>query len=168
VGTAAASIGSTLGAGAAFLVGRTLARKMVEERVAKDPRFRAIDQAVAQQGFRIVFLIRLAPVFPFNVMNYAFGLTKVRFRDYLLASWIGMFPATAFNVYLGSLLSSLAELDSPGPKASGLKQAFFYVGLLATVAVVIYVTRTAKRALSQAVPDAVIEVDHVESTPVDR
>lgn len=154
-GTAAASIGSTLGAAAAFLVGRTLARHLVEARVAKDARFRAIDHAVARQGFRIVLLIRLAPVFPFNVMNYAFGLTKVRFRDYFFASWIGMFPATAFNVYIGSLLGSLAEVHSPGSQSHRLHQVFFYAGLAATLAVVIYVTRMAKAALTQAVPDAI-------------
>ncbi len=153
VGTVTASIGSTLGAAAAFLVGRTLARGIVEEKVSKDTRFRAIDRAVAVQGFKIVFLIRLAPIFPYNLLNYAFGLTKVRFRDYLLASWIGMFPATAFNVYIGSLLSSLSDVDSLPTEASRPRQVFFYVGIIVTLLVVIYVTRLAKAALARAVPE---------------
>jgi uncharacterized membrane protein YdjX (TVP38/TMEM64 family) len=153
VGTAAASVGSTLGAGAAFLVGRTLARGIVEGKVARDAQFRALDRAVADKGFKIVLLVRLAPIFPFNLTNYAFGLTKVRFRDYFWASWIGMFPATAFNVYLGSLLESLADLSARPAPASSLRTVVFYAGLAATVVATVYVTRVARAALKKAAPD---------------
>ena len=100
-GTIAVSVGSTLGAVAAFLVGRTLARDWIEQKVAGNARFRAIDQAVGQQGFKIVLLTRLSPIFPFNLLNYAFGITRVSLRDYVLASWIGMLPATVMYVYFG-------------------------------------------------------------------
>lgn len=83
-GIIAVSLGSVAGAAAAFLNGRFLARGLIEEKIARHPRFRALDRAVAEQGFKIVLLTRLSPVFPFNLLNYAFGLTQVRFRDYLL------------------------------------------------------------------------------------
>jgi len=108
-GTIVVSIGSTLGAAAAFLAGRFLARDWVAHKVEGNRTFRTIDGAVGNQGFKIVFLTRLSPVFPFNLLNYAFGLTSVRFRDYFLASWIGMFPATVLFVYLGAAVGELAR-----------------------------------------------------------
>jgi uncharacterized membrane protein YdjX (TVP38/TMEM64 family) len=88
------SVGSVLGATAAFLVGKTLLRGWIERRIAAYPRFQAIDRVVGEQGFKIVLLVRLSPLFPFNLLNYAFGLTKVRLWQYVLASWIGMLPGT--------------------------------------------------------------------------
>ena len=156
-GTAAASIGSTLGATAAFLVGRTLARPWVERKVAGHARFRAIDRAVGEHGLKIVLLIRLSPLFPFNLLNYAFGLTRVSLRDYFLASWIGMLPGTLMYAYLGSVAKSLAELASGKAGGSVGQQVLFVVGLVVTVVVTVLVTRIAKRALDQAVPGVVEE-----------
>lgn len=151
-GTIAVSVGSTLGASAAWLLGRTLARGFIEQRVAGNPKFRAIDEAIGQHGFKIVLLLRLSPVFPFNLLNYALGLTRVSFRDYLLASWIGMLPATVMIVYIGSSVRSLADVMS-GQVETGLGQKVLFVaGLLATVAVTILVTRVAQRALRTVVP----------------
>jgi uncharacterized membrane protein YdjX (TVP38/TMEM64 family) len=150
--TIAVSLGSTAGAAAAFLVGRTLLRGWVEARVARNPKFRAIDQAVAEQGLKIVLLTRLSPVFPFTLLNYAFGLTRVRFRDYVLASWIGMFPGTVTYVYLGSLLDELADVAAGKAGKSMEQKILFGVGLAATLVVTVFVTRLARRALAQAVP----------------
>jgi uncharacterized membrane protein YdjX (TVP38/TMEM64 family) len=153
VGFITVSIGSTLGATAAFLVGRTLARGLVEAKVAGNPRFRALDQAVGEQGFKIVLLTRLSPVFPFNLLNYAFGLTRVRLRDYALASWIGMMPGTLMYVYFGTLVSELAELDTEGSQQRTGRLVFYGLGLIvAVVAVTVYVTRLARAALARAVP----------------
>jgi uncharacterized membrane protein YdjX (TVP38/TMEM64 family) len=151
-GTVAVSVGSTLGAAAAFLIGRTLARGWVERKVAGNPRFRAIDQAIGREGFKIVLLLRLSPVFPFNLLNYALGLTSVSFRSYLLASWIGMLPATVMYVYLGSALGSLARVADGRGERSPAEKGLFYGGLAATVVVTILITRLARRALSAAVP----------------
>lgn len=151
-GTVAVSLGSTAGASAAFLVGRFLARDWVERRVADNPKFRAIDQAVAEQGFKIVLLTRLSPVFPFTLLNYAFGLTKVRFRDYVLASWVGMFPGTLMYVYLGSLVKDIADLVAGRIENTPERAALFYGGLVATVVVTVYVTRVARQALARALP----------------
>ncbi len=153
LGTVAVSIGSTLGASAAFLAGRTLARGFIEAKISHNPRFRAIDQAVKHEGFKIVLLTRLSPVFPFNLLNYAFGLTPVSLRDYFLASWLGMLPGTVMYVYLGSAAKNLADLAAGKVEGGTGQQVLFGVGLLATVAVTVAVTRVAKRALTAVVPD---------------
>ncbi|HZN60242.1 MAG TPA: TVP38/TMEM64 family protein [Planctomycetota bacterium] len=156
VGTVAVSVGSVAGAVAAFVLGRTLARDWIEQKVARSTKFRAIDRAVAQQGFRIVLLTRLSPVFPFTLLNYAFGLTKVSFRDYVVASWIGMLPGTVLFVYIGSALGSLSELFSPSERArTPAEWTFFIVGLVATGVTTVYVTRIAGHALRSAVDEPV-------------
>jgi uncharacterized membrane protein YdjX (TVP38/TMEM64 family) len=150
-GTAIISVASTLGATAAFLVGRHLARDWVARRIAGNPRFAAIDAAVGREGWKIVGLTRLSPAFPFNLLNYAYGLTSVRPRDYVIASWVGMLPGTVMYVYLGSLAGSLARLGAPGGGRTPAQGALFWVGLAATVAVTILVTRIARRALDRRI-----------------
>jgi uncharacterized membrane protein YdjX (TVP38/TMEM64 family) len=153
VGVVAVSLGSTAGACAAFLVGRWVARPWVERKVAGNPHFQALDRATAVQGFKIVLLLRLSPVFPFNLLNYALALTRVRFRDYALASWIGMFPGTVMYVYVGSTIGELAALS--GERERSLAEwVFFFAGLALTVVATVYITRVAKRALSQALAEA--------------
>ena len=93
-GSILVSASATLGATAAFLVGRYLFRDAVARRMARSPVFKAIDAAVGRNGWKIVGLARLSPLLPFNLLNYAFGITGVSLRDYLLASWIGMMPGT--------------------------------------------------------------------------
>jgi uncharacterized membrane protein YdjX (TVP38/TMEM64 family) len=150
-GSLLVSLSSTAGATAAFLVGRYLARDLVARRVAGNAMFSSIDEAVASEGWKIVGLTRLSPVFPFNLLNYAFGLTRVSLRDYVLASWIGMMPGTVMYVYLGSLAGSLAELGAKegGRARSPAEWALYAVGLIATVAVTVVITRIARRALSR-------------------
>lgn len=151
--TACVSIGSTLGAALAFLIGRYLARGMIERRLAAHPRFHAIDEAVGSQGFRIVLLTRLSPAFPFNLLNYAFGLTGVSFRDYVAASWLGMLPGTILFVYVGSTTRQLADILAGKAQTSAAQQILFYVGLAATLLVTIVLTRIARRALKTAIPE---------------
>lgn len=150
-GSALVSLASTLGATAAFLVGRHLARGWVAQRIAGNPRFAAIDAAVGREGWKIVGLTRLSPVFPFNLLNYAYGLTGVRLRDYVLASWVGMFPGTVMYVYLGSLAGGLATLGATGGGRTPAQWTLFFVGLAATVAVTVLVTRIARRALARRI-----------------
>jgi len=150
-GSAYVSIAATLGATAAFLVGRYAARGWVSKRTDGNAKFKAIDEAVAKEGWKIVGLTRLSPVFPFNLLNYAFGLTKVKLRDYFLASWIGMMPGTVMYVYIGSLAGSLATLGTGGRSRTPGEWALYGVGLIATVAVSIYVTRVARKALAAKV-----------------
>ena len=154
VGTVTCSVGSTLGASAAFLVGRFLARDWVARRVSGNPKFAAVDEAVGRQGFKIVLLTRLSPIFPFNFQNYAYGLTGVPFWKYFFASWIGMLPGTIMYVYLGQALGSLATLASgeKRDKTTG-EWVLFGVGLLVTVVVATVVARIAGKAIKEAVPD---------------
>ena len=107
-----------------------------------------------ENGFKIVLLTRLSPLFPFNVLNYAYGASPVAFRDYLVASWIGMLPATILYVYLGSAIASLADLAAGRVEGGLAQKLLFGLGLAATAAVTVLVTRIARRALSQAVPTA--------------
>jgi uncharacterized membrane protein YdjX (TVP38/TMEM64 family) len=141
------SIGATLGATCAFLVGRYLARDWITKRIGTNPKFKAIDDAVATEGWKIVGLIRLAPIFPFTLINYAFGLTRVSLRDYVLASWIAMMPGTVMYVYFGSVLGDLAKLDKGVQSPPVLK---WIIGIL-TVLVTIYITRFARKALAQKI-----------------
>ncbi|MCA9245679.1 MAG: TVP38/TMEM64 family protein [Planctomycetales bacterium] len=156
-GTVAVVLGSVGGATVAFLAGRWLVRDLVEERVGRSTKFAAIDRAVGEHGFKVVLLTRLSPVFPFNLLNYAYGLTRVRLRDYVLASWIGMFPATVMYVYLGSAVRNLADLFRDGAPRNAGQNVLFYVGLAATVIVTIVVTRIAKRTLGEAIPAASLD-----------
>lgn len=152
-GSIIVSIASTLGATAAFIVGRYLARDWISSKIAGNEKFTAIDEALGREGWRIVGLTRLSPVFPFNLLNYAFGVTRVSLGQYVAASWVGMMPGTIMYVYLGSLAGSLATLGSgSGDQARTPAQwAFYAVGLVATVAVTISVTRIARRALNQKI-----------------
>jgi uncharacterized membrane protein YdjX (TVP38/TMEM64 family) len=150
-GAAIVSVGSTAGAAAAFLVSRTIGQKWVARRVAKRPALNAIFRAVHVDAFRVVLLTRLSPVFPYNVLNYAFGLSAVPFRTYVLASWIGMLPGTLMYSYIGSAAQSVASLVSGTARRSPAQQVFFLVGLAATIAVTAIVTRTARRALGAIV-----------------
>lgn len=150
-GTITVSVASVLGATAAFVIGRTLLRRPIERRIASYPRFQAIDRAVGEQGFKIVLLTRLSPIFPFNLLNYAFGLTDVKLWQYVLASWIGMLPGTIMYVYLGSALKSLAEVAAGAPEGGAPQTVFFIVGLVMTVVATVVITRVARRALNEAV-----------------
>jgi uncharacterized membrane protein YdjX (TVP38/TMEM64 family) len=163
VGTIAVSVGSVAGATAAFLMGRTLAREWIKGYTAHMPRFRAIDRAVAENGFRIVLLTRLSPAFPFNLLNYAFGLTNVSLRDYVLASWIGMLPGTIMFVSIGSAFNNLAEAFTGERQRTTAEWILLGVGLIATVAVTVFIKRIANRALKQSIADDKVQRDEPPS-----
>jgi uncharacterized membrane protein YdjX (TVP38/TMEM64 family) len=144
-------VGATLGATAAFLVGRYFARDWVARRIAGNRTFTAIDEAVAREGWKIVGLTRLSPVFPFILLNYLFGVTRVSLRDFVVASAIGMMPGIAMYVYIGSLAGDLAGVGAAGRARTPAEWALYAVGLLATVAVTVYVTRLARAALDRRI-----------------
>jgi uncharacterized membrane protein YdjX (TVP38/TMEM64 family) len=144
-------IGATIGATAAFLVGRYLARDWVATKIAGNDQFSAIDRAVGKAGLKIVLLTRLSPVFPFNLLNYAFGLTGVSIQDYVIGS-LGMIPGTLMYVYIGALAGNLALIGTTAqPTNPTLQWTIRIVGFIATVAVTVYITRIAKQALDSAV-----------------
>ena len=147
LGSVYVSIASTLGAALAFLVGRHLARKAIQKRIEGNKTFSAIDSAVADEGWKVVGLTRLSPIFPFTLLNYAYGVTKVKFSHYVLASWIGMMPGTILYVYVGSLGKAAASSSGKSP----LEWTFYGLGLLATIVVTVYVTKIAKLALNKKI-----------------
>ena len=150
-GSLLVSVAATLGATAAFLTGRYFAREWVSEKIQGNSRFEAIDRAVAEEGWKIVGLTRLAPVFPFNLLNYAFGLTRVSLKDYVLASWIGMIPVTVLYVYVGSLVGDLATLGTGQRSRTLAEWISLVLGLMVAGGVTFYITRIARRALEQKV-----------------
>ncbi len=150
-GTLWVFLGATLGASSAFLLGRYAARGAIERRLEGKARFQAIDQAVGSQGLKIVFLMRLSPAFPYNLLNYALGLTKVRFTDYLIAC-LGMIPGTFLYVYYGKLIGSVAAAAAGAEVERGWGYwAVLGAGIAATVVVTWFITRLARRALAQEV-----------------
>jgi uncharacterized membrane protein YdjX (TVP38/TMEM64 family) len=148
-GVAYVWLAATLGAALSFLVARSLARPWVERRIVADPRFAAIDRAIAGEGGRIVFLLRLSPLFPFSLLNYALGLTRVRLRDYTIAS-LGMLPGTILYVYYGSLAGELARAAGGTTARGPAEWALLGLGLVATLIVTRIVTRLAGQALREA------------------
>ncbi|MEB3336429.1 MAG: TVP38/TMEM64 family protein [Leptolyngbyaceae bacterium] len=146
-------IAATLGATLAFFIGRYFARNWVYEQIQRNPKFQAIDTAVAREGLKIVLLTRLSPIFPFNLMNYVFGVTCVSLKDYIIGS-LGIIPGTVMYAYIGSLVGDIASLGMPqsiSPQAQIVKWFVKIVGFLATVAVTVYITRIAQRSLAQSV-----------------
>ena len=150
IGIPTVSIGSTIGACIAFLVGRTVARSWISKKIEGNDKFRAIDTAIGREGWKIVFLTRLSPVFPFNLLNYALGITRVPFWHYALASWLGMIPGTVMYVYFGKAAQSVTAEVETGTAG----RIFLYVGLVVTVVVTVFVTRVARKALDKAVREA--------------
>ncbi len=145
-GVVLVSIGSVFGSAAAFLVARYCAREWLSRRIGHLPRFRALDSATRQDGLLIVFLTRLSPLLPFNLLNYCLGLTGVRFRDFVLGTWLGMLPVIVFYVYLGSLAKdTMALTHRLGQGLTG--PAVLASGLLATAALTVVVARRANRVL---------------------
>ncbi len=161
MGYVVVAIGSVAGATLAFLIGRTVARGWISERVGENPKFRAVDEAVGQRGFYIVFLTRLSPLFPFTLLNYFYGITAVKLRDYVLASWIGMIPGTLMYVYFGSIVKTLTELFTGTAAQGSGATILFWVGLVATVTVAVVVTRIAKRALNEVIAERSVPVGRV-------
>lgn len=152
VGTIMVSIGSTFGAGAAFLLARTVLRKWVSEKIVSMPRFRALDEAVGREGFKVVLLTRLSPLFPFNLLNFMFGITKVYFWHYMLASWIGMLPGAVLYVYIGTAAHSISAVAAGRNETNTAELVLFGVGLVATALVMTLLVRLARKSLAHTMP----------------
>jgi uncharacterized membrane protein YdjX (TVP38/TMEM64 family) len=150
-GTVYTVIGASIGAILGFLIARYAARGLVERRLADNARFAAIDRAVGSEGLKIVTLLRLSPVVPFSLLNYALGLTQVRLADYLLGM-IGIVPGTLLYVYYGKVGGDLAALAGGARPTGGWASAvLLIVGLVATIAVTVLITRAARRALMHVI-----------------
>jgi uncharacterized membrane protein YdjX (TVP38/TMEM64 family) len=145
-GTLYVLIGANLGANAAFCLGRSLAREWVKKKLADKPKFKAIDEAIGEEGWKVVGLLRLSPVFPFTVLNYGLGTTGVSWRDYTLASLVGMIPGTFMYVYIGHVIGDVVLTGATHEKTTSERVAL-YAGLFATVIVTVIITYFARQAL---------------------
>lgn len=148
-GSLLVSAGSTLGATAAFLIGRYVTRKWISKKIQGNSQFKTINQAVSEKTWKIVVLTRLTPVLPFNLLNYAFGLTKISLATYVLSSWIGMIPATVMYVYVGSLAKDIAALGTSQQPLTSAEWIFNFFGLGITVALSFYIARIAQQILGR-------------------
>jgi len=143
-----AQTGSTTAAVCAFLLARYVARDWVAKRIHRNPKFRAMDKAVGSEGWKIVLLTRLSPAFPFNPLNYALGLTRVRFRTYVWATFIGIIPGELVFIYIGTLAGNLARVGEEVSERTVWEWGLYGLGFLATVAITVVITRLARNALS--------------------
>lgn len=144
LGISLAGIG--IGAALGFLASRYLARDLVVEKLKDSPKFRAIDTAVGNEGWKIVTLLRICPL-PFGLSNFIYGVTSIRFDHYMLATFLGVLPSLGFFVYLGS--AGKATLDSMGNKNPALLIPLG-LGVIAGVVCLIFVGRVARRAVARA------------------
>jgi uncharacterized membrane protein YdjX (TVP38/TMEM64 family) len=150
-GTILVSVASTISATIAFILGRYLVRDWVLNKFGKHPNFQAIDGAISREGWKIVALTRLSPVFPFNFLNYLLSLTHISIKDYFFASWMGMIPGTIMYVYIGSAIGNLATLASNNKRATTpMEWALYLVGLVATIVLTVYITKLAQKALTES------------------
>ncbi len=160
-GTLYSFIGATIGSSLAFLIARYVARRAIERKIAGNPKFAAVDRAVGREGFKIVALLRLSPFFPFNLLNYSLGLTRVSFLQYLAAS-IAMLPGTLLYVYYGAVArkatgSLAAAASGTGVQKGAESWILLGIGLLATIVVTTFVTRLAGKALRQEIDEPAAE-----------
>ena len=147
-GVAAAWLGAVLAVVFSFLIGRYFARARVERIAQDNPRFGAVDKALGEEGWKIVALLRLSPVFPFNVQNYLYGVSSIRFWPCVLASAVFMLPGTFLYVYLGYIGGQAAAAASGGG-VDAARLALQVVGLAATVLVTLYIAGVASRAVKK-------------------
>lgn len=153
VGFIADSIGSTAGATAAFLVGRTIGRSYVVAKLKDYPQFQAVAIAVQRSGFKIVLLLRLVPLLPFNMLNYLLSVTPVSIGEYILASWIGMMPITFAFVYVGTTIKDLSDVTHGWNEISTTRWILLGIGSIASVVLMVLVTKVARKSLNKALEE---------------
>jgi len=148
-GFLAVSVGATIGAALAFLIARFIAREKIEAIAQRNDKFRRIDHAIGKEGAKLIFLLRLSPVIPFNLSNYLYGLTGVKFWPYVLASWIGMMPGAFLYIYIGVAGKAAVAAAAGGEAVKHGWQywTFMGIGFAATIMVTIWVTKIARDAL---------------------
>jgi uncharacterized membrane protein YdjX (TVP38/TMEM64 family) len=151
-GAVTVSLASTLSACIAFLLSRFAVRGWIIDKLAHGPKFHALDEAIRQQGFKIVLLVRLSPFLPFAALNYSLGATRIAFRDFAVATWLGMIPSTLAYVYLGTTIRTLTAEISDDPAEEPTRRILFWVGLAATLAVAMLLTHIARKDLRQLEP----------------
>lgn len=149
VGMFVAVPASVLAATVSFLVARTVLREWIRVRVQQHPGLRALDTAVGRNSFVLILLLRLSPAVPFNLLNYALGLSNAKIGRYVMASLVGMLPGTWLYVYLGAVATSALELTSVATADAPQRAVMIAVGGAATVAAFLLLARATRRALAE-------------------
>ncbi len=152
------AIGAVLSATVSFLIGRSFAHDWVAKKIHQSPRFEVAIASVARQGWKIVLLVRLSPIFPCALMNYAFGITPVPLKDFLFATFFGILPIMSIYVYIGSMVSDIAQIGSQGAAKTPMEWGFYAIGFFATLAVAIYATRIARTLFAKPIVNGKIEI----------
>lgn len=157
-------IAAMIGAILAFVIGRYISKDWICQQLEKYPKFKAIDHAVTQEGWKIVLLTRLSPIFPFNLLNYAFGVTNVSLFDYILGSF-GIIPGTVMYVYIGSITTNLAMISTNTQPTSLEVKIWQYIlqaiGLIATIYGSFHITKVAHKCLNKTMNDENIESEFI-------
>ncbi|KAE8009692.1 hypothetical protein FH972_006116 [Carpinus fangiana] len=153
VGFVADSIGATIGATAAFILGRTIGRSYVISKLKNYPKFQAVAIAIQRSGFKIVLLLRFVPLLPFNILNYLLSVTPVHIGEYMLATWLGMMPITFALVYVGTTLKDLSDVTHGWNEVSTTRWVFMVLGFGISVILLICITKVAKASLDKALAE---------------
>ena len=138
-------VGAMLGSIASFLLARYVVRPFVERRLRADKRFKAIDHAAKSGGVRLVALLRLSPVLPYNVLNYAMGITGVATWEYILGT-TAILPGTVMYTYYGTVAGTLTGISTSVHHGVGY-YSLMGVGVVATVVAAFLVARLARSKL---------------------
>ncbi|XP_010684249.2 uncharacterized protein LOC104898837 [Beta vulgaris subsp. vulgaris] len=153
LGFIADSVGATIGATAAFLLGRTIGKTYVMSKLKNYPRFQAVAIAIQKSGFKIVLLLRLVPLLPFNMLNYLLSVTPINLGAYILATWLGMMPITFAFVYVGTTLKDLSDVTHGWSEVSTARLVFIGLGLIVSVVLIMSITKIAKASLDKALAE---------------
>jgi uncharacterized membrane protein YdjX (TVP38/TMEM64 family) len=153
-GIVMASLGATLGATAAFIIARVIVRDWIEHRLASHPKFCAVDRAVATQGFKIVLLVRLCSLLPYDLSSYLFGFTKISMGRYVLATWLGRLPEVFIWTYVGTTAKSLSDVASGTIELGVGRQVFLGVGVFTMMIVTLVLANVARKALRETITDS--------------
>ncbi|KAF4368260.1 hypothetical protein F8388_007255 [Cannabis sativa] len=153
LGFVADSIGATIGATAAFILGRTIGRSYVISKLKNYPKFEAVAIAIQRSGFKIVLLLRLVPLLPFNMLNYLLSVTPVRIEEYVVATWLGMMPITFTLVYIGTTLKDLSDVTHGWNELSTSNWVFIALGFGISIIILVFITKVAKASLDKALAE---------------
>ena len=146
LGFALSSFSSTLSAGFVFLAGRKLSRKWLLKKIASNQKMKALDDAVTREGWKMVLFLRLSAIFPFSLLNYGLGLSKIRFRHYILATWVGMLPGTFLYAYLGSFVGKII-FENGQRQTTVVEWSLFSFGAAVTIGIGFYAAAIVRKVL---------------------
>ncbi len=151
-GTLYIAIGTTLGAAFAFMIARHFFGERTLRFILTHSKFKLVNDELSRKGWKIVLLTNLVPLFPFKLSHYFFGLTGFSLRDLVIGVFFGIMPITITNAYIGSLASDLSTLGLRSSSRTQADWVIYGIGLVVMIALVVYITHLARRALDKYIP----------------